>query len=148
MTLYDPQTAPDVYDVVWCKFPLREKPGEPGPWARPTLVLDSRLMVTDDGVEWADITVAYGTDADKIKNPNAASNLLIPQSEFKALGLHKPTGFQIGLSNRRRMPWGDKYFVPPEYVRNQGIICGKLNKAQQIKFHECFQKLGLQFPLP
>jgi hypothetical protein len=147
VALYDSKTAPDVFNVVWCMFPLRERPGEAGPVARPSLVIDVRLMETDDGIEWADVTAAYGTGAENIKNP-IVTDLLIPQTEYRALSLHKPTIFQLDLMHRRRMPWGDKYFVAPEYVRDCNVILGSLSAIQQKRFHHCLDKAGLQFPLP
>jgi hypothetical protein len=147
LKLYDPKTAPVVFDVVWCKFPVRENPDEPGPWVRAVLVVDVELMEDVDGTEWAAVTAAYGTGADNVVNLNEPRNLLIPRSEYRALGLHKPTVFQLDVSNQRRMPWGEKYFVTQGYVKNQNIICGSLNAGQQTKFHDCFKKLGRTFPL-
>jgi hypothetical protein len=148
VNFYDPGTAPIPFDVVWCKYPTREDPGRPGPWARPVLVLDNRLMEDTDGTEWAAITAAYGTDARNIKNLDATRHVLIPENEFRAVGLHKPTIFNVDLSNRRRMPWAEEYFVSQDYVVNRGILCGTLNADQEAKCHACFKALGLQFPLP
>ncbi|HUI13877.1 MAG TPA: hypothetical protein VL048_10470 [Xanthobacteraceae bacterium] len=113
-----------------------------------SLVLDSRLMEDADGNEWAAITAAYGTGADNIRKFDSTKHLLISNGEFRALGLHKPTIFQLDLGNRRPMPWAEEYFVTQGYVRNQRLICGSLNEDQQKRFQECFTKQGLDFPLP
>jgi hypothetical protein len=144
---YDPKTAPSVFNVVWCKFPRREDPGNPGPWVRAVLVVDVRLMEDADGTEWAAITAAYGTGADNISDLSQPRNLLIPRNEFRALGLHKPTVFQLDEGNQRRMPWAEEYFITQGYVKNQNLIAGSLNVSQQTKFHDCFKKLGRRFPL-
>ena len=87
-----------------------------------------------EGTEWAAITTCYGTDAAKVSENDLPSNLLIPAAEFRALGLHKPTV--------------EEYFVPPEYVRNRGIIAGSLNMAQQESVLAGLKARNLAFPLP
>jgi hypothetical protein len=145
---YDPKTAPNVFDVVWCKWPKRENPGVPGEWVRPTLVLDVRLMVTDDEIEWAAVTVAYGTDATKVPEAARINHLLITEAEYRALGLHKPTVFKLDPANRKRLPWAEEYFISQGYVRDQKIIVGSLTAHQQVVTRECFTARGLAFPLP
>lgn len=147
MKFYDPKTAPNVFDVVWCKFPTREVPDQPGPWVRAVLVVDVGLMVDADGTEWAAVTAAYGTGTDNIKKLDEPSNLLIPRRECRAIGLHKSTVFQLDEQNQRRMAWAEEYFVTQGYVKNQQLIAGSLNADQQKRFHKCFSKLGRTFPL-
>lgn len=101
-----------------------------------------------EGTEWAAITTCYGTDAAKVSENDLPSNLLIPAAEFRALGLHKPTVFKLDLRNRNRLPWAEEYFVPPEYVRNRGIIAGSLNMAQQESVLAGLKARNLAFPLP
>lgn len=45
---------PRPLDVIWCRFPLREAPDEPGPKPRPVLVLN---VLSDGRV----VVAAYGT---------------------------------------------------------------------------------------
>lgn len=45
---------PDFLDIVWCRFPLRETPTQPGPKERPVLILGT----AEDGCLLA---AAYGT---------------------------------------------------------------------------------------
>jgi hypothetical protein len=148
VNLYDARTAPSVFDVVWCKLPRREDKLGPGPWVRPVLVIDVRLMVDIDETEWAAITVAYGTGADNVPMHDRKGHLVIGEHEYHALGLHKPTVFKIDLQNRKRLPWAEEYFVPQSYVRNRKIIAGSLNEAQQEAFYACFKERGFKFPLP
>jgi len=131
VSFYDPTTAPDVFDIVWCKWPKRENPLAPGPWVRCVLVLDVRLMIDADETEWAAITAAYGTDAAKVEKADLSNNLLITSAEYRALGLHKSTVFKLDLKNRFRLAWAEKYFVPQSYVRDRGIVAGSLNATQQ-----------------
>lgn len=145
---HDPKTAPAVFDVVWCKWPMRERPGMPGDIVRCVLVLDVRLMVDTDDAEWAAVTVTYGTGADNVPEWRRTNHLLIGNGEYRALGLHKPTIFKLDLGNRKRLPWAEEYFVPQVYVRSQGIVAGSLNAAQQVEAIRCIRAHGGQFPLP
>lgn len=149
LNLYDPDTAPEVYDIVWCKWPRREDKLAPGSWVRCVLVVDVRRMVDDrTGQEYALITAQYGTGKTNLELHELANNLVIEQHEFRALGLHKPTVFEMGLGNRKRLPWCVEYFVPQQYILDQGIIAGRLNADQRRRFHSCFTARGLRFPLP
>ncbi|MGY4170945.1 hypothetical protein [Bradyrhizobium sp. USDA 4529] len=146
---YDPSTAPKVFSVVWCKYPYRGAGLTPSDESRPVLVLDVRDRIYDPtGEVFADITVAYGTGAENIPQPNVLQDLLLNPPEYGALGLHKPTIFQLGTDNRRRLPWASKYFVPNEYVASQNIICGILTESQKSRVLTCFEFRGLTFPLP
>ena len=49
MAYLDPKLAPSVFNAAWCKFPLRERPREPGRWVRPVLILDTQLMEDAQG---------------------------------------------------------------------------------------------------
>lgn len=146
---YDPKTAPDVFSIVWCKWPYRGAKLEPSDEARPVLVLDVRDHIYDPtGEMFADVTVAYGTGAENIETPDVHRDFVVTEREFRALGLHKPTIFQLDLGNRKRLPWGEKYFVPNSYVAQQNIICGKLSDSQRRLVLTCFNIRGLRFPLP
>jgi hypothetical protein len=105
-------------------------------------------MVDVDETEWAAVTASYGTDAKKVGETDLANNLLITAAEFRALGLHKPTVFKLDLRNRFRLAWSEKYFVPQGYVKNQGIVAGKLNANQRATVLKCLRARNLDFPLP
>jgi hypothetical protein len=149
LTLYDPSSAPEVYDIVWCKWPQREDKLAPGSWVRCVLVIDVRPMVDDrTGQEFALLTVQYGSGKENFDVAGLVNSLVIERHEFRDLGLHKPTVFQMDLRNRKRLPWCVDYFVPKEYIVSQAIIAGRLNKDQQRRFHDCLEARGLKFPLP
>lgn len=150
-TFYEPKTAPEVFNVVWCKWPNRGAKLEPGDKVRPTLVLDVRQHIyVPTGEIYADVTIAYGTGAENIpeKERDLNGDLLIGSQSFLALGLNKETIFQLDLGNRKRLPWGTKYFVPNEYLRKQHIIAGKLSDEQGQAVLGCLAHRGLTFPLP
>lgn len=151
-TLYDPKTAPDTFSIVWCKLPYRGAKLAPGPGARPVLVLDVRAgEYAPRGAapqKYADITVAYGTGAENVILPDSSRDLVIDALEFRSLGLHKPTVFQLDPGNRKRLPWCEEYFVPPDYVVGAQLILGKLSSHQQSRVLKCFATRGLTFPLP
>ena len=149
LTLYDPETAPEVYDIVWCKWPRREDKLAPGSWVRCVLVVDVRRMVDErNGQEYALVTAQYGTGKENVDIPGLVNNVVIERHEFRDLGLHKPTVFQMDLRNRKRLPWCVEYFVPKEYILSEAIIAGRLNADQQARFHNCFTARNLRFPLP
>jgi hypothetical protein len=149
LQLYDTSSAPEVYNVVWCKWPQREDKLAPGSWVRCVLVIDERRMVDErTDLEYSLLTVAYGTGKENVQAADLADNLVIEAHEFRALGLHKPTVFKFDLRNRKRLPWCAKYFVPQEYHASANIIAGTLNGEQQAKFHQCFSSRKLTFPLP
>jgi hypothetical protein len=146
---YDSKTSPEVFSIVWCKWPYRGAKLEPSDEARPVLVLDVREHIYDPtGEIFADLTVAYGTGAENISTPDTNRDLLIREHACRSVGLHKATIFQLDLGNRKRLPWGDKYFVPNEYVAQQNIVCGKLSENQRLVVLTCFNIRSLQFPLP
>jgi hypothetical protein len=149
LNFHDPKTAPAVFDVVWCKWPIREARGVPGEVVRPVLVLDVRLLVDPrGGAEWAAITVAYGTGAENVYFFARTNHLVISEIECGSLGLHKATVFKMDLQNRQRLPWAEEYFVTQGYVRAQKLIAGSLNPLQQMAVRNCLAARGLQFPLP
>ena len=149
MNLYDPATAPSVFEVVWCKWPRREDKLGPGPWVRCVLVLDVRPMIDQrTNKQFAAITAAYGTGAENVSVDDLKQHLYIMGGEFAALGLHKPTVFKLDLQNRKRLAWSEEYFVPQAYLKQQNIVAGSLNEHQRAHVLAYFEKHGLEFPLP
>jgi hypothetical protein len=89
--------------------------------------------------QYAVLTVSFGT-GDLFKETFGNIDLIIEdRDEFRALGLHKPTRFSSAAAERRSLPWGDKYFVAPEYVRGAGIVAGKLTEGQIARLNECLE---------
>jgi hypothetical protein len=149
VNFHDPKDAPNVFDIVWCKWPHRESKLGPGPWVRAVLVLDVRLMIdARNENEWAAITVAYGTGAENVKLEDIPHNMVIGPVEYAAAGLHKPTVFKLDLGNRKRLPWAEEYFVPKPYVVGRGIIAGRLTAYQKVAVLAHLKARDLQFPLP
>lgn len=92
LKFYDVSTRPSVGDIVWSKWPLREKPAEPGPVARPVLVIhvqDFEVELVegkpDSKIQYTKVTAQYGGD---FKIGDLTNNLLIRANEFRELGLH------------------------------------------------------------
>ena len=75
MDFYDSNTAPDVFDVVWCMWPRREDKLAPGPWVRCVLVLD--MLDTKTTTEYALVTAAYGTGAENVNADDLKHGLYI-----------------------------------------------------------------------
>lgn len=149
MKFYDPRTAPNVYDIVWCRWPRREDKLGPGPWARPVLVLDVRIMLDErNQMTWAAVTAAYGTGLEHIEPADVLGSLIITPSECADLGLHKATIFKLDHRNRKRLPWAADYFISQGYILSQNLIAGSLNEEQCRRFHACFERCGYVFPLP
>jgi hypothetical protein len=106
-------------------------------------MLDERTQI-----EWAAVTVAYGTSFEHVVPSDILGSLMITTVESRALGLHKPTIFRLDVQNRKRLPWAREYFVSQGYTRLQNVISGSLNAEQRRRLHECFQRRGFVFPLP
>jgi|SRR5712691_1078242 len=145
-SFYPLDTRPNVFDVVWSKWPRREDKLAPGPWVRPVLVLAVTAMVDErTGQKFAAVTAQYGGD---FEAHHVSQNLLITAAECRDLGLHKPTVFRLDLGNRKRLPWCEEYFITQGYVRSQKLISGSLNRQQQELVLSCLKGRGLEFPLP
>jgi hypothetical protein len=143
-TFHDPDTLPDPFDVVWCKFPHRGDKLRPSNVARPVLVLDSKRLSSEEQ-EIGVVVVQYGGSYEAKHIPQ---NLLITEMDSGALGLHKSTLFRMDLGNRARLMWCEEYFVPQSYVVGSGIKAGSLNEEQKDRALTCLKQRGLSFPVP
>jgi hypothetical protein len=81
-----------------------------------------------------------------VSEADLKSSLVI--DDFRPAGLHKPTAFRLDLSNRKRLPWCEEYFITQGYVRSQNIITGSLTEKQITQAKERLAALKLTFPLP
>ena len=91
--------------IVSCYFPLTEKPDEPGPVARPALIVKTFFDRTE-GIWKA--AVAYGTS--RTSRANAGFEIRITREEGIArAGLHRATRFT--LSRMRILPLNDAFFA-------------------------------------
>ena len=60
----------------------------PGPWVRPALVLDVRIMLDErNQTTWAAVTAAYGTGLEHLQPSDILGSLLITTVECADLGL-------------------------------------------------------------
>lgn len=106
---YHPLPAPG--DIVWCHFPYSEALGNPGPKARPALVL---AVSPEDHA----IRVAYGT-TQRTNNIHAGEFVLDPaEAGFSVSGLAERTKFDLGRSVQ--VPFDSDWFQP-----NPGIYATK-----------------------
>lgn len=126
---YSIDTLPEPGEIAWCRFPLRERPGQPGPVARPTLVLQTKVHQHDTGALFGSVWVSYGTDLDKVKGrPHLP---IEPMWRARQMGLHKPTGFCFDNASVKNLLWCPDYFVPPDYVASCSIIIGRLEETER-----------------
>ena len=111
-TFYRIDTLPNPGDIVWCRWPMRERKGQPGDWIRPTLVRDA--FVNEDPetrTVFGSVMVSYGTGAE---HPGPADDLIIASvKRARELGLHKPTRFSLSPTDKKNLLWCEEYFVAP-----------------------------------
>jgi hypothetical protein len=142
-TFHDLGRLPDVHEIVWCKWPQREDKMMPGPTVRPVLVRETRIMELIDGTRYGALLVAYGTG----QGINAAATrvdlCIYRPDEVKAAGLHKATRFSLSPRDQKLLPWCQEHFLPPEYVRNLGIVLGRLSDSQRTRLTDCLRERGL-----
>lgn len=132
-------TLPDPGNIVWCRFPIRERPGQPGPWSRPSLVLGSDIH--DDpqtNTRFGSVLVCYGTDLQKIGNRRHFP--IATKARAIEIGLHKPTAFGLDGGSVKRLIWCSEFFVPPDYIRSQRLAIGQLNDAERASVRELLAK--------
>lgn len=123
-------SLPEPGDIVWCKWPIRERPGQPGPWVRPTLVRESDIRDDPEtGERFGTLLVCYGTEyGNKV---HGLSFSIATMERARAVGLHKPTTFGLSGGNAKRFIWGEQFFVAPDYVRGAGLIVGRLDEEER-----------------
>lgn len=130
---------PEPGDIVWCKFPLRERPGHPGPWVRTTLVTES--VIHEDnrtGRRFGSLWVSYGTDLRKVRDKRhfAVSTM----AHARQIGLHKPTAFCFTGGNMKHLVWCAEYFIPPDYLHCRAIIMGRLSDEDREEVRKILEK--------
>jgi len=116
--------------VVSCYFPLTESPNEPGPVARPALVVQVFFDRIDRG--WKAV-LAYGTSRRTRANTGFEVRMNREDSLIKA-GLHRPTRFT--LSRMRILPLDKAFFdfngdTPILGYLDDGLIA-RLDKTLEI----------------
>lgn len=142
-TFLDIDELPDPGDIVWCKFPVREKPGSPGPIVRPTLVRASRVHKDEStGVKFGAVQVSYGTG--NFTEKQKIEDLIIEEwNDVRRCGLHKPTRFSLDPSNKKNLIWCSEYFVGQKYARSKGIYVGRLGLTEREQLRQKLIGRGL-----
>lgn len=105
-----------VGDVVLCWFPLEEAPGEPGPKARPCIVVN---LQRGNVYRRGRVEVMFGTTSQKKKTGQTLR--LFKEDDLTASGLDRPSKFL--LSKRASIPLckrfiGTKLGHLPEHLLN------------------------------
>ena len=128
---------PEPGDLVWCKWPHKEKPGVPGPVARPTLVRETAILEEGKtGIQYGAITISYGTG--EYGERHIGWDLIIgPHARAKALGLHKTTRIALDSWNRKTLIWCSEFFVPPDYMAKNQITIGRLEEPEIEQMRRC-----------
>lgn len=80
-------------------------------------------------MKFGTVVVYYGTDHQKIGRRLHYS--IATKAEANALGLHKPTAFGLDGESTKHLIWCKEFFIPPDYIRDQGLFIGRLSEKQQ-----------------
>jgi hypothetical protein len=139
-TFYDTATLPEPGDIVWCKWPYRDNPGQPGPVARPTLVRET--FVRQDlhtETTFGSLIISYGTG--EFDERHFDLDLVISDMRrARELGLHKPTRFSLDPADRKHLLWCEEFFIAPDYVRERGLVVGRLGEPELQRMKECLAR--------
>jgi len=102
-------TLPAPYDIVWCRFPVHESLGDPGPKPRPALV--KNVAITPD--ETGEVQLVYGTT--NLKMMERRNDFFVTNNaEMDACGLYRATRFDLDAI--AWIPWADEWFdILPGY---------------------------------
>jgi hypothetical protein len=118
LSFYSPETLPSRFDIVWCNFPHREHPTQPGPEPRPALVYHA-------GVNEADghpyVFVHYGTSRN-FDQLNPFQFIIGNYRDIGHCGLDCMTRFD--LLRNVQLPWSAEYIA--EKAPGAGLIVGTL----------------------
>jgi hypothetical protein len=118
-TYYPLVTLPRALDIVWCRFPTRETPSNPGPKPRLALVRSVYLNPTHTR---ARVEVTYGSS--KLKADTRLLDLILANAtDLAEMGLPQATRFDLDISVL--LPWCEEFFEPSAGHRTP--IIGHLN---------------------
>jgi hypothetical protein len=142
-TFLDIEELPEFGDIVWCKYPLREKPGVPGPVARATLVRDTSIFENPEtGTLYGAVEVSYGSG--EFTQQQCLDDLVIRDRDaVRRCGLHKPTRFALDPRNRKNFIWCEEFFVPNDYIKDAEIVAGRLSEDEIAQMRERMIRRGL-----
>lgn len=93
---YHPLPAPG--DIIWCKFPQHEDLGNPGPKARPGLILNVFVDIHA-------VLIVYGTS----RTESCYKGEFVIDSQLETAGLSWPTKFD--LNRLQKLPFNAEWFA-------------------------------------
>jgi hypothetical protein len=108
--------------ILSCFFPMNETPDEPGPQARPALVLGTFPSPQDRSV--TKVIVAYGTSR-KTRSHLGFEIKIDKPEEMEQACLHRPTRFT--LNRLRILTYDDAYF---DFAESGTPVIGMIPPAQ------------------
>lgn len=111
---------PQVYDVLWCRFPHRPILHLPADPPHPVVV---REIERNDELGEAILHVTYGTS--NLKEWRELTDLLVKSSaELKAAGLREPTQFDL-QDDLNKLPcfWCSEFFPDPMKRGHLDVNC-------------------------
>ncbi len=120
-TYYPLLSLPRALDIVWCRFPTRDKPSNPGPKSRPALV---RSVYLNKNHTRARVEVTYGTSNQKL-DTRPLDLVLANATDLAEMGLPQATRFDLDATVT--LPWCEEFFVPRPGQTSP--IIGHLNYA-------------------
>jgi len=126
-SFYNKNTAPRQFDIVLCKFPLRNKPHLPPHRCSPCLVRQVRIHKTDDK---AFVTAVFGTSNTKILTRANVDLIISQNAAMERHGLWQATRFDLAAVNSVELPWAAEWFPIPN-GRMSPIIGSLDNEAMQ-----------------
>ena len=105
-TFFPATTLPAPYDIVWCRFPSHAELGNPGPKARPAIVLNVAVH-EEDGETEGEVQVIYGTT--NLKRMQRRGDFYVTNvAEMDICGLNQATRFDMDRIGW--IPWADEWF--------------------------------------
>ena len=95
--------APALADIVWCRFPYRERSTQPAPVLHPALII-----AVDDGSRPVKVVAVFGTSSVPAKTKPWQLLLVPGVTAFKDTGLTAATIFDF--ERRAVLPCDSRYF--------------------------------------
>lgn len=133
LTYLPVEKLPEPGTVVWCKYPKRKDIDRPA--ARPVLVRGTSLHEDENGIPYGAVKVTYGTGETQWCDDR--DFIISDEAEWRPLGLHKPTCFQLDAAHTKTFVWSPKYFAAPDYFRDTPITIGRLTLELEARFKKC-----------
>ena len=136
LSYYPAATAPAPGSIVWCRWP--SAPHLP---VRPVLVRRNEIRRDRQNVDFAVLTVFYGT-GELQKHSRGLDLFIETRADCQAAGLHKPTVFCLRDGNKKLLVWCSDYFVGQTYWAGAPVVAGALAPLQRDELRACLAKRG------